>query len=226
MLRPCFPAIAFLVAAAAAGAQDAPTSGPTLLGRIDGATYTFATGAFRVPLPIVPGLNGSVRDTSKLVAFRDLFTYVNIVALPLGAAERSDLESEGLSAYLGHFFANSVLVEFVQAYPGTKVEKEARFYPSLLGGSLVTYVLLPGGSQFANQAETLTLERHPLVAKRGILLFAHNDALYVVSEELSERITEGTVYTLSPAEEDALLRDRLFAVANTIQFPPYAPARP
>ena len=56
------------------------------------------------------------------------------------------------------------------------------------------------------------------------MLFVKNGITFVVSTELSERVTEGSRYTKTTEEENETLRKRLQNIAANMTFPP--PAAP
>jgi hypothetical protein len=71
---------------------------------------------------------------------------------------------------------------------------------------------------FSSQSFIIDPNFKPRDAKRANLLFVKNGLIYVVSSELAERITEGSAYTMTPAEEDSTLRERLIDVIHGMQF--------
>jgi hypothetical protein len=200
--------------------------GPGILGRVEGKTYIAPSGAFRVSIPVLAELGGSVRDTENVVTFQDDFnTHISIAAFPQDATQRWELSSRGLKDYLVYFFANFVLSDFKQAFAGVQIES-TKFLPSTLDGALITYTLLPGGTMFADKVVSLTPDEKPPVAKRGNLLFVKNGYIFVISTELAERIIEGRSYKKTTAEEDDLLRQRINDVVGRLQFPKPTPPPP
>lgn len=215
-----------LVAPLLAAAEDgAPVS--TLAGRVDGNLYTAPSGAFKVTIPVLPELGGTISDTENVVTFQDDFsTHISIAAFAQDATQRWELSSRGLKDYLVYFFSNFVLSDFKQAFEGVQIES-AKFAPTILDGSLITCILLPGGTMFGAKIATLGTDEKPPVAKRGNLLFVKNGHIFVISVELAERIIEARAYKKTTAEEDELLRQRLNAAVGRLQFPkPAAPAAP
>jgi hypothetical protein len=87
-----------------------------------------------------------------------------------------------------------------------------------MGGALIAYVLLPGGSMFIDKFPIIDPDRAKAAAKRGNMIFVKNGFIYVISSELAERITEGSAFGLKPDEEDALLRQRLIDIAGKIEY--------
>ncbi len=68
----------FLLLGIALRAQtdDAP---PVLHGKIAGHTYISASGTFRMTIPVLPELGGSILDTDNVVTFGDDFkTHVSV----------------------------------------------------------------------------------------------------------------------------------------------------
>ncbi len=187
--------------------------------------YVSPTGAFRVTIPVLPELGGSVTDTPNVVTFQDEFnTHVSIAAFPQDATQRWELSTRGLKDYLIYFFSNFVLNDFKQAFEGTTIES-AKFSPGQLDGALITNILLPGGSMFADKIPQFDSDGHVPVAKRGNLLFVKNGHIFVISTELAERVIEGRSYKKTTAEEDDILRQRLNDIVDKIQFArPPAPA--
>ncbi len=221
MSRPLF-ALALALLPLALSAQDAA---PALAGRIEGRTYISPTGVFKVTIPVLPELGGSVTDTPNVVTFQDEFnTHVSIAAFPQDATQRWELSTRGMKDYLIYFFSNFVLSDFKQAFEGATIES-AKFNPTQLDGALITNILLPGGSMFADKFPQYD-DGRVAVAKRGNLLFVKNGHIFVISTELAERVIEGKAYKKTTQEEDDILRQRLNDIVDKIQFAklPAAPA--
>lgn len=227
MLRPLI-SVACLALVSSLLAQPAPGPGGALVGRVEGRTYVSPTGVFKVTIPVLAELGGSVTDTPNVVTFQDEFnTHVSIAAFPQDATQRWELSTRGLKDYLVYFFSNFVLPDFKQAFEGAQIES-AKYSPSQLDGALITNILLPGGSMFADKVPQYA-DGRVAVAKRGNMLFVKNGHIFVVSTELAERAIEGRAYKKTTAEEDDILRQRLNDIVDKIQFarPPVpAPSAP
>lgn len=207
-------ALAILTSFVAVRAQEAPP----LHGTIDGRTYISPTGAFKVTIPVLPELGGQITDTANVVTFQDAFNvHVSIAVFPQDATQRWEMSTRGTKDYLAYFFANFVLQDFRQTFQGVEAES-ARYVPTLMGGSLLAYILIPGGSMFMNRVAALGPMDHPPVAKRGNLVFVKNDDIFVISTELAERVIEGKSYKKTTAEEDQILRQRLEDILSKMQF--------
>jgi zinc transporter ZupT len=201
------------MAAIPAGAQETPT----LVGSVNGTVYTSPTGAFRMEVPVLPALGGVVRDTANVVTFRDSFgLQISIGAFAHDATQRWELSTRGIKDYLIYYFGTYVLPDFKRFCPSTTIES-AGFSADLVDGALFTYILLPGGSMFEPRPAFGQVAR-PAVAKRGNLLFVKNGFTYVISTELSERVTEGSHYSKNVQEEDQALRSRLVDLVKKMQF--------
>jgi hypothetical protein len=218
-----FAAIFFLPWAVLRGQTADPP--PVLKGKIEGHTYISATGVFRMTIPVLPELGGSVFDTDNVVTFGDDFkTHISLAVFAQDTTQRWENETRGRQDYLVNFFSTYVMPDFQQRAPGAKIES-ARFLPGIKDGTLIVYTLLPGGSMFADRI-SLTGDPDPsLVAKRGNLLFVKNDHVFVISTELAERVLEHSTYHKTTAEEDELLRTRLLGLQESIEFssPPASP---
>ena len=142
--------------------------------------------------------------------------HVSIAAFPQDATQRWELSTRGTKDYLIYFFSNFVLSDFKQTFDGVQIES-AKFVPGLLEGSLLTYLLIPGGTMFADRVPRLSADRIP-VAKRGNLLFVQNGHIFVISTELAERVIEGRSYEKTTVEEDEILRTRLTDIVSKITF--------
>lgn len=195
-------------------------------GRVEGKVYISPTGAFRVAVPVLPELGGRISDTENVVTFQDDFNVLaTIAAFPMDATQRWEFSTRGQKDYLAYFFANSVMPDFQQSFPGASAES-AKYAPSIGDGSLIVYLLLPGGSMFAHKLSFAANESVP-VAKRGNLVFVRSGWVYVLSIELAERVTERSSYKKTTAEEDDLLRQRLIDLYGKIEFTkPAATAAP
>jgi hypothetical protein len=213
-----------LILLAAAAPAAAGESSSVIAGSVDGGVYTSPTGAFKIGIPVLPALGGEVHDTSNVVTFRDGFgTQISVGAFVHDATQRWELSTRGIKDYLVYFFGNYVLPDFRRFCPGTRIES-AGFSVDLLDGALFTYILLPGGSMFATKP-VFGDPADPPVAKRGNLLFVKNGYTYVVSTELSERVTEGSRYNKTEVEEDKILRGRLVDIVKKMEFTKPAPAK-
>lgn len=198
-----------------------------LVGRVEGKTYIPANGAYRVAIPVLPELGGRINDTENSVTFQDEFNVLaSIAVVEMDATQRWEFSTRGRKEYLAYFFANFVMPDFQQLFPGASVE-EAKYSPSIAEGSLIAYTLLPGGSMFAHKLPFASTDTSVPVAKRGNLVFTRDSRVFVLSVELAERITERSTYKKTPAEENEILRQRLIDLFNKMTFPSTAaPEKP
>ncbi len=201
-----------------------PTDAGSLAGRVEGKTYLSPTGAFQVAVPVLPELGGRILDTPNVVTFQDNFSVLcTIAAFPMDATQRWEHSTRGPKDYLAYFFANYVLPDFQETFRGAEVES-AKFAPSIGNGSLLVYLLLPGGSMFADKLAFAVGDAALPVAKRGNLLLVRNGWIFVLSVELAERVIERSSYKKSTEEEDEILRQRLSDLLGKITFT--TPAEP
>ena len=216
MLR--FISVALLLTAGSVLAQPAPGVSPSLTGRLEGQVYISPVGTFRMTSPVLPELGGSISDTSNVVTFQDQFNvHVSIAAFPQDATQRWELSTRGLKDYLSYFFDTFVMSDFQKIFPSARVEGSS-FDTDMMGGALVVFTLLPGGSMFGEKHAVLGALETPPVAKRGNLLFVHDGVIYIVSTELAERVLERSTYKKTPEEEDVILRQRLADILKKIEF--------
>lgn len=218
MLRSTFTLFLFALSSALF-AQNALT-----LGRVEDNRYVSPTGAFRVAVPVLPELGGSIDETRNVVTFRDSFNmHASIACFPMDATQRWENETRGRRDYLIWFFDNFVQADFQERFPGARIES-AKFLHGVEEGSLLAYNLLPGGSMFEDRV-ILTGNETVSVAKRGNLLFVHDNHVYVLSIELAEKVVESSTYKKTTAEEDEILRRRLLELLNKMQFTTPATAK-
>jgi hypothetical protein len=214
MLR--FIPIALLAAALAARAQE--PSGSSLVGSVDHGVYTSPTGAFKMEVPVLAALGGVVHDTDNVVTFRDSYgLQISVGAFQHDATQKWQLSTRGTKDYLIYFFGTYVLPDFKRFCAGTTIES-AGYSADLLDGALFAYILMPGGSMFESRPVFGAPPSQPPVAKRGNLLFVRNGFTFVISTELSERVTEGSRYNKTVEEEDQILRGRLVDIVKKMQF--------
>ena len=76
---------------------------------------------------------------------------------PLDAAQLREDAARGRKDYLTNFFTALVLPDFLQRFPGARVENP-RFLPTQNDGALLLYLLLPGGTMFKDRAARLSLD--------------------------------------------------------------------
>ncbi len=218
-------ALPLILLAALTPSLEAQDSAPRLSGSVDGNIYTSPTGAFRMEIPVLPALGGVVRDTENVVTFRDGYgLQISVGAFVHDATQRWELSTRGIKDYLVYFFGSYVLPDFRKFCPGTSIES-AGFSADFEDGALFAFILLPGGSMFDNKPLFGDAPATPPVAKRGNVVFVKNGFTFVISSELSERITEGSQYKNTPAEEDQILRNRLVDVVKKMQFVKPAPPK-
>jgi hypothetical protein len=211
-----FRALSVLAGSVAAAAALAQQPAP-LAGSLDAGVYTSPTGAFKMEVPVLPELGGAVHDTDNAVIFRDNYgTLVTVAAFKHDASQRWELSTRGIKDYVIYFFKTFVYEDFRHLFPTAQLQS-AGFSADYMDGSLFTYVLLPGGSMFASPDPFGTTSQPP-VAKRGNLTFVRNGFTFVVSTELSERVTEGSRYNKTTEQENQILRSRLIDIVRKIQF--------
>ncbi|HEY1792588.1 MAG TPA: hypothetical protein VGG34_06695 [Opitutaceae bacterium] len=215
MLRTIALAIWALASLSCRG-QDAGTA---LAGTLDGGVYTSPTGAFKMQVPVLAALGGVVHDTDNVVTFRDGYgLQISVGAFAHDATQKWELSTRGTKDYLIYFFGTYVLPDFRRFCPATRIES-AGYAPDLMDGCLFTYILMPGGTMFESPPVFgQGFPAIPPVAKRGNMVFVRNGFTFVISSELSERVTEGSHYSMTTAQENALLRSRLVDVAKKMVF--------
>ena len=207
-------ALILLTAAAPAIAQE---EAPTLVGSVDNGVYTSPTGAFKISIPVLRELGGVVHDTANVVTFHDSFgLQISVGAFEQDATMRWELSTRGNKDYLVYFLGTYILPDFKRFCPDTHVES-AGFSSDFLDGTLFAYILLPGGSMF-DDSSAFGAPGTPPVAKRGNAIFVRNGYTFVISTELSERVTEGSHYNKTVQEEDQILRNRLAGIVGKMQF--------
>jgi hypothetical protein len=205
-----------LLAAATALGQE-PAAPPALVGTVENGVYASPTGAFTIEIPVLPELGGQIRDTTNVVTFHDSFgIQISIGAFPHDATLRWQYSTRGTKDYLFYFFSTFVIEDFKRFCPAVEIQS-AGYSSDLMDGSLFTFMLLPGGSAFEDKLAFIPPGQPP-IAKRGNMIFVKNGATFVISTELSERVTEGSRYSKTTAEEDEILRKRLQNIATNMKF--------
>jgi hypothetical protein len=213
-MRRAIPILVLLAAALPAPAQERPT---VLAGTLDSGIYSSPTGAFKMEVPVLAALGGVTRDTGNVVTFHDSYgLQISVGAFAQDATLKWELSTRGNKDYLIYFFGTYVLPDFKRFCSGTRIES-AGYSVDLLDGTLFTYILLPGGSMFEDRP-VFGQSAEPPVAKRGNMVFVRNGFTFVISTELSERVTEGSRYSKTPAQEDQILRDRLVGIVKKMEF--------
>lgn len=224
-LRTFFPLFLATLIPLALPAQVADEGEEKILeGAIQGNQYLSPTGLYKVTIPVLQELGGDVNDTPSTVVFNDAFTsHITITVFPMDATQRWEMSTRGKKDYLVQFFANAILPDFRQRFPGTNVES-AKFLNTEHDGALLAYTLIPNGTMFLQRIALFGQGDKIPVAKRGNLLFIRNDVVYIISIEMAERSVERSQYTMTTAQEDEILRTRLHDIANKMTFA--APAAP
>jgi hypothetical protein len=204
--------------AAMPGTDAPPPPAPVLVGTIDGDDYVSPTGTFKVRIPVLPSLGGTITDTANVVTFQDGFnTHISIAAFKQDATQRWQYSFLGIKDYLQYFLSNFVLPDFARAFPKVQLDTSG-VYIKNFDGALIAFILLPGGSMFASRIPHVAEDAKPPVAKRGNMLFVKNGTIFVISTELAERVTEGSSYNKTSKEENDLLKERLVDIGNRMRF--------
>jgi len=207
------------ITAIAAAAVAATAQENAMVGKVEGDNYVSPTGEFKVQLPVLPELGGTIADTENVVTFSDNYnTHISIACFELDAAQKWELDTRGLRDYLLYFFNSFVLADFKARFPKSTIES-ARFMPDLMGGTMITFALMPGGSYFeAKNRVGEETPADPVTAKRGTLLFVRARHIYVVSAELAERATQRSTYKQTVEQENQLLTERLTTLLGRFTF--------
>ena len=220
--RLIFPIAALLVMAGPAIAQES-----AIVGKVEGDSYVSPTGEFKVQLPVLPELGGTIVDTDNVVTFSDNYnTHISIACFELDAAQKWELDTRGLRDYLLYFFNDFVLADFKARFSKSSIES-ARFMPDLMGGTMITFALMPGGSYF--EAKNRVGDEpvaEPVTAKRGTLLFVRARHIYVISAELAERATQRSTYKQTVEQENQTLTERLTTLLGRFTFSDAKPRTP
>jgi hypothetical protein len=176
-----------------------------------------------VKIPVLPQLGGGVSDTPNLVTFDDDYSiHINIGAFPLSRELKAEYDVRGTKDFLIFFFTSLIMPDYAANFHGAQMEPNAIFLGKYQDGSILIFLLLPGGSVFDHRAR-FSNSLSPAVAKRGNLCFVKNGYVFVISTELAERVLERSTYKKSPEEENAILRDRLMDIVAKMQFSAPAP---
>ncbi|HEU5078411.1 MAG TPA: hypothetical protein VFT72_04325 [Opitutaceae bacterium] len=223
-LRTLVSVLAFALPLAApltSQAQEADMP-PTIIGHIEGGkVYVSPTGTFKIEIPVLPELGGRITDTDYVVTFQDDYTtHCSIACFGMDATLRWEEDTRGRKDFLTYFFADAVMGDFQNRFPGATIES-ARYRPSLQGGGMFAFTLLPGGTMFANRV-MLAADEKPPVAKRGNLLFVKNQHVFVISIELAEKVLDRSTWNKTPEEENEILTKRLVDIVQKMVFTPPA----
>ncbi len=189
----------------------------TINGRVQEDRYVSPTGEFSVKIPVLPELGGTLSDTPTVVTFQDAFTlHASIACFKMDATQRWEHDTRGNKDYLVWFFSNFVQDDFRQRFPDSRIQS-ARYFSTVMNGALLVYNVLPGGTMFPDRVAFADPDLVP-VAKRGNLVFAHNEYVYVISTELAERVIQARTWDKTAAEEDEILRQRIFGLLKDMSF--------
>jgi hypothetical protein len=196
-----------------------------IYGNVQCEGYFSPTGTFTIKIPVLPELGGSLNDTPTVVTFQDQFTlHASIACFRMDATQRWEHSTRGTRDYLVWFFGNFVQTDFRERFPDARIQS-ASFLPGVATGTLLVYNLLPGGTMFPDRVAFADDQLVP-VAKRGNLVFVHDEHIYVISTELAERVIQARTWNKTTAEEDAILSERLLKLLRGMAFTTPLPAAP
>ncbi len=194
-----------------------------ILGRIIQNQYLPPSETYSITLPVQPEFGGSVTDTADVVTFQDEFTlHASIACFRMDSAQEREDQTRGRRDYLVWFYRQQVHSQFKRRFPGASIDS-ARFIPEMLGGSLLVYSRLPGGSMFKVLLGS-SLSESTTEACRGNMLFVQDNHLFVVSVELAKLLLDPEAMALSPEGKQELLRKQLLDIVGRITFKSAAPA--
>jgi hypothetical protein len=216
-LASLFIAFALPLSAPLAGLAQ-QVEAPPIVGQVEnGKIYVSPTGTFKIEIPVLPELGGRITDTDYVVTFQDNFTtHASIACFAMDATLRWEDETRGRKEFLTWFFAEVVIGDFQNRFPGATIES-AKYRASLQGGSMFAFTLLPGGTMFGANL-MLATDEPPPVAKRGNLLFVHDEHVFVISVELAEKVLDRRSWTKTPEEENAMLTKRMVDLVQKMEF--------
>ena len=210
-------ALLYLLIGAAYWAQVHAAGAGFLYGELENNRYHAPSGEYELTLPMQIETRGTVVDTPEVVTLQnDLGLHASVACFGLNLSLKRQDENLGRRDFLVGFFRDQVQPQFNQRFTGAKIES-ARFSPELLNGALFVYNLLPGGSMFGDRAPSREDGSSP-IAKRGNLLFLHNNHIYVLSMELSEKVLDPAAFTQDIEEQDAILQKRLIELVGRMSF--------
>ena len=190
---------------------------PSILGRVEGPAYISPSELYRIQIPVLAELGGTIDDSPEMVTFRDPYgVHITVAAIPFNATMRLEHETRGRKDFIAWFFATQIHAGFVEAIPGATSES-AKFLPSVQEGALLTMSLLPGASAFRDRIALSEGQTEP-VAKRGFLCFVKNQHVFIISSELTERVIDRATYKKTVEEEDTILRQRLMELLSKMTF--------
>jgi len=206
----------------ALAANDMPMmddGAPPLVGSVDNNNnYIHPTGAFRIRVPVYPELGGEINDTENVVTFQDAFgEHYSIGVFPMTPQFLVEEVTRGHKDFLDWFFQTFIEADFRRTIPSTTHEPSARYNAGTQGGALFTILNIPDGSVYMERVFVFP-PRTPVIAKRGNLVFVRDRMVYVLSTELSERIFEYSTWKKTPAEEEEILRQRLYDLLSRMIF--------
>jgi hypothetical protein len=205
-------------------ASEQAVSPQQTYGRVEHGVYISPTGLYRVKVPVLSGLGGTISDTPNVATFDDDYSiHTSIAAFPLSSELKSDCEARGAQDFLIHFFDTIVMPDFISSFPGSTREAKVVFMPHTMDGAVLLFSLHPGGSNFELRS-SISRRIKPVVAKRGNLCFIKYGHIVVISTELAERALERSTYSKTSDEEDAILRQRLLDLVAKMEFTQPAPA--
>lgn len=209
--------LSFLLLLGVSTVSRAQTEGALHGAITDDGVYISPTGAFRIPVPVLPELGGSVEDTDYVVTFQDeVNTHITVACFPMDATGKWNYETNSPKDFLTAFFKQYIESDLERNYPGASVDGVI-LLPKFNGGALVVYNLLPGGSMFQDKITITGAEALP-PAKRGNMVFVKNDHVFIISTELAERILQSSTYKKTTEEENEILKNRLVDIAGKIKF--------
>ncbi len=188
-----------------------------LYGLLENNRYRAPNGEYTLSLPLRIELGGEVVDTPEVVTLQDhVSLHASVACFGLNLGLKRQDETLGRRDFLVSFFREHVHPQFSQRFEGARIES-ARFTPELLNGALFVYNLLPGGSMFGERVATLPDGSSP-IAKRGNLLFLHNNHIYVLSIELAEKVLDPAGFVMDEEEQNEVLHQRLIELVGRMTF--------
>ena len=121
-------------------ATTARAPAPQMYGKVEGDYYTSPIGFYKVRVPVLPQLGGSISDTPNVVTFDDDFsTHISIGAFPFSRELKWEYDTRGAKDFLVYFFTNLVMPDFAARFPNSKMEDNAAFLPKFQDGSLLIF---------------------------------------------------------------------------------------
>jgi len=183
----------------------------------EASAYHSPSGVFSFPMPVSEEFNPVVKEGARGVSIMDdLCRLYRVEYTEVTDEESEQLEAGSHEEVFSEFLEATYMSRAIRSAIPTATVEQTEYLGDELGGALYGEVLLPGGSICTVTVNEGEAER--VDSRRGVLIFAHDGLIFVVSTAASQVTAHVAGGMLDEPDTSAHLRDLTLTFARSLDF--------